>query len=98
MSNLLPLTDQLYQYILSNSLNEPMPLCKLREKTRELPEAHMMTLPDQSQFIYFLLKLIQAQRVIEIGVFTGYSTAWIALSLPVNGKLIACDINEEWAH
>lgn len=96
MSNLLQLTPHLYEYILTNSLQEPTVLHQLNEKTKALPEARMMTMPDQAQFIYFLLKLIRAKKVIEIGAFTGYCTAWIALSLPDDGKVIACDIDEKW--
>src|SRR5579862_1328882 len=96
MSNLLPLTSALHEYILSNSLKEPAPLNQLREQTAALPNARMMTMPDQAQFIYFLLKLIRAKKAIEIGVFTGYCTGWIALAIPDDGKLIACDIDVKW--
>ena len=96
MSNLLPLTKQLHEYILANSLHEPNALHQLRLKTQAMPEAVMMTMPDQAQFIHFLLKLIRAKKVIEVGVFTGYCTGWMALSLPADGKLIACDIDDQW--
>jgi predicted O-methyltransferase YrrM len=96
MSNLLPLTSQLYEYILANSLKEPKPLEKLHAQTKTMSEARMMTMPDQAQFIYFLLKLIRAKKIIEIGVFTGYCTGWMAYALEDQGKIIGCDIDEEW--
>ncbi len=94
MSNLLPLNNQLHNYLLSHSLREPDALNALREETLKLPDAGMMTLPDQAQFIQCLLMLMRAKRVIEVGSFTGYATGWMALALPKEGQLIACDVNQ----
>jgi predicted O-methyltransferase YrrM len=96
MSNLLPLNDKLYQYILENSLREHPALTALDKKTRELPEAKMVTLPEQRQFLAFLIELMGAKRVVEIGVFTGCGTLAMAQAMPSDGKLIACDISEQW--
>lgn len=98
MSNYVNVTPELNQYIFDNSVNEPDSLAKLREQTCTLAESKMMTLPYQAQYLNFLLKLIQAEKVIEVGVFTGYATGWMALALPKTGQLIACDVEEKWAN
>ena len=92
----LTLTEPLYQYLLSNSLREPEPLQQLRQETATLAEAHMQTVPEQGQFMHLLVKLTQAKRILEVGTFTGYSTAWMALALPADGQIIACDVSDEW--
>ena len=96
MSNILTITPKLHEYIIANSLREPEALTQLRQLTTAMPEARMVTLADQGQFIGFLLKLIQAKRVIEIGTFTGCGTFSMALALPENGEVISCDIDEKW--
>ncbi len=97
MSNrTLNLTDQLYQYVLDSSLREPQVLGQLREETARLPAAQMQIAPEQGQFMALLTKLIAARRVIEVGVFTGYSSLAVALALPDDGQLIGCDISEEY--
>ena len=73
------------------------PLLKdLREETGELPDAQMQISPDQGQFMATLLRLIQARSVLEIGTFTGYSALAMALVLPPDGHLVACDISEPY--
>lgn len=96
MSNILELTPQLHQYIINNSVSEPQALTELRKVTAKLPESGMVTLADQGQFIYFLLRLMQAKRVIEIGTFTGCGTFAIALALPENGEVITLDSTEKF--
>ena len=91
------LQEPLYSYLLSVSLREPDVLAQLREETRQLPQANMQIAPEQGQFMAFLAQLMGARKCLEIGVFTGYSALAIALALPPNGKLIACDVNEEWS-
>lgn len=68
----------------------------LREKTATMAMASMQISPDQARLMQILIKLIQAKNIIEIGVFTGYSSLSMALALPTDGKIIACDINKEW--
>jgi caffeoyl-CoA O-methyltransferase len=92
----LPLSDQLYAYLMANSLREPDVLRRLREETLHLPEGPMATSPVQGQFLMFLLKLIGASRTLEVGVFTGYSSLWSALALPADGRIVACDVSDEW--
>ncbi|MEO0406240.1 MAG: class I SAM-dependent methyltransferase [Cyanobacteria bacterium P01_A01_bin.135] len=90
------LTEGLYEYLLSNSLREPKVLTQLRQQTQDHPRGIMQIAPDQGQLIQLLLQLMGAERVLEIGVFTGYSSTAIALALPAHGQLVACDISEEY--
>lgn len=92
----LPLTNDLYDYLLSISLREDPVLTALREKTASMPLARMQVAPDEAQFMQFLLKLMHAKLVLEVGTFTGYSALAMALALPDEGKVITCDINREW--
>lgn len=92
----LTLTSNLYHYLLNNSLREPEILCQLRMKTQSLSASKMQVAPEQAQFMRLLIELMGATKTIDIGTFTGYSALAVALSLPANGKVIACDINTEW--
>jgi predicted O-methyltransferase YrrM len=95
-SRTISLNDEIHQYMLGVSLREPVALHALREETAQL-EAHGMQLsPEQGQFMALLVKLINAKRALEVGVFTGYSSTVVALALPEDGQLIACDVSEEW--
>jgi len=97
MSNrTIDLTDRLYDYLLKVSLREAPLLAELRAETAKLPMAGMQISPEQGQFMALLAELIGARRVIEVGTFTGYSSLVVALALPANGKLIACDVSEEF--
>lgn len=98
MSNqLINLTPQLYTYLQRVSLREPEVLQKLRKKTHELlTNANMQISPEQGQFMALLMNLIQAKKTLEIGTFTGYSALAVALSLPQDGRLVACDVSTEW--
>lgn len=70
---------------------------QLRKVTEKLPNAGMQLGPDQSAFLAWLAELIGARRTLEIGTFTGFSALSVAMALPKGGKLVACDINDEWA-
>lgn len=91
----LPLTDRLYQYLLANSLREHPALRQLREETSRLPGAGMQIAPEQGQFMGFLVELIGARHVLEIGCFTGYSALAMALPLPPDGLLVTLEANAE---
>lgn len=93
----LLLTDELYDYLLSVSLREPEVLRRLREETAAHPKAQMQISPEQGQFMAFLIRLIDARRTLELGVFTGYSALSAALALPPDGEVVACEIDEEYA-
>lgn len=92
----LGLSDDLYHYLLATSVREPDVLRRLREETALQDEGDMQIGPEQGQFMALLLKLIGARRVLELGTFTGYSALWMALALPADGRIIACDVSDEW--
>jgi caffeoyl-CoA O-methyltransferase len=92
----LGLNNQLYDYLLSVSLREPDILQQLREETAHLPNAMMQIAPEQGQFMALLVQLLSATKTLEVGVFTGYSSLCVALALPPNGKIVACDVSEEY--
>ena len=94
MPRITPLTDALYDYMLSVSLREPDVLRRLREDTATRPRHGMQISPDQGQFMALLVELIGARKCLEIGTFTGYSALAVALALADDGTLIACDISE----
>lgn len=97
MSNkTLSMNEELYTYLLSVSLRESGHLKQLRETTARLPEAGMQIAPEQGQFMALLVKLTAARHVLEIGVFTGYSSLAMLLAMPEDGRLVACDISEPW--
>jgi predicted O-methyltransferase YrrM len=97
MSNkTLPLDESLYEYLLAVSLREPEVLRQLREETALDSMSRMQTAPEQGQFMSLLVQLMGAVNCLEIGVYTGYSALRIALALPPDGRLVACDISEEW--
>ncbi|OKP85083.1 SAM-dependent methyltransferase [Paenibacillus helianthi] len=92
----LNLTDELYDYLLQVSLREPEPARKLREETGRMLLSAMQSPPEESQFIALLVKLIGAKRILEIGTFTGYTTLLMAMAMPSDGRIIACDIDDKW--
>ncbi len=92
----LALTDELREYILDVSLREHPLLAALRQETAQHPDAKMQISPDQGQFMATLLRLMQARLILEIGTFTGYSALAMALALPPDGHIVACDISEEY--
>ena len=90
------MTDSLYDYLLAVSVREPQVLADLRAETAKLSEAGMQIAPDQGQFMSLLIKLMGAKRTLEVGTFTGYSALAVALAMPEDGRVIACDVSEEW--
>lgn len=92
----LGLESQLYQYFQSNSLREPTILLELRQETAKHSMATMQISPEQGQFMALLVQLMGAKKTLDIGVFTGYSALVVALALPPDGKIIACDLDEEY--
>jgi caffeoyl-CoA O-methyltransferase len=93
----LGLDDRIADYVTNNSLREPDVLRRLREETiANNPQALMAISPVEGQFMALLAQLIGAVKTLEVGVFTGYSSLCIALALPPHGRVVACDVNEEW--
>eukprot|EP00898_Chlorokybus_atmophyticus_P000069 jgi/Chlat1/1062/Chrsp110S01540 len=84
------LTEQLYEYILKHT-REPPALKRLREATAAMPGSRMQVTPEQGQLMAMLAQLVGATRAIEVGVYTGYSSACVALALPQDGLLVACE-------
>lgn len=92
----LDLTDQVYDYLLEVSLREHPVLARLREETAELPLSIMQIAPEQGQFMRLLVQILGAKRCLEIGTFTGYSSLSVALGLPADGQIIACDVSVDF--
>ena len=90
------LSEELYTYLLDISLRELPVMRRLREETASMEQANMQIGPEQSQFMALLVELIGARSVLEVGTFTGYSALAMAVALPENGALVACDVSEEW--
>jgi caffeoyl-CoA O-methyltransferase len=97
MSNIHTPTDpELWNYIRRVSLREPDVLRRIREATATHPHVSCQIAAEQGQFMALLIHLIGAKRTLEVGVFTGYSSTAVALALPDDGRIVACDTNKEW--
>lgn len=93
----LGLKKHLYDYLLSVSLREPEILTQLRQETAQHPMGKMQIAPEQGQFMALLVQLMGAKKTLDVGVFTGYSSLVVALALPNDGKVVACEVNSEYA-
>ena len=91
-----PMTPELSDYVRGITLREPEPLRRLRDSNESHPHAGMQTSPEQGQFLNLLARMIGAKNTLEVGVFMGYSSTWVALALPADGRIIACDTSEEY--
>ena len=91
-----PITGELADYIRQVTLREPEVLRRQREATDVHPQASMQIAPEQGQFLHLLARLAGAKKTLEVGVFLGYSSTWVALALPEGGKIIACDQSQEY--
>jgi caffeoyl-CoA O-methyltransferase len=94
----MPLTPELYDYLIAHSAERDAILSELAAETasRFPDEAGMQIGPEQGTFMTLLTQLIGASRALEIGTFTGYSAICIARGLAASGKLTCCDVSEEW--
>lgn len=95
-SKTFTLSNELHQYLVSVSVREPQVLAKLREETAPIRGAGMQISVEQGQFMTLLIQLLGAKKTLEVGTFTGYSSLVVALALPEDGRIIACDVSEEW--
>ena len=97
MSNqTISITDSIYNYICENSLREDENLSSLRAYTYRMEQRNMQISPEQGQFMQLLIKVMGAKKTIEVGVFTGYSSLCVALALPNDGSMVACDISTKF--
>ena len=92
----IEMTDQLHAYLVDVGVREHPLLARLREETGALDQANMQIGPEQGAFMQLLVELTGARRCLEVGVFTGYSSLAVALALPPDGRIVACDVSEEW--
>jgi len=92
-----PMTDRLYEYVLSVGLREPEGFRALREETARLPECEWQIAPEQGPLLALLVELMGAKNCLEIGTFTGYSAAWVASVLAPGGKLVCCELSGVYA-
>lgn len=95
-SRSIGLNDQLHAYLINDAMREPDVLRRLREETAKLPKAEMQISPEQGRFMTLLAEMLDCKRALEVGVFTGYSSLCVASAMPPDGKLIACDVSDEW--
>lgn len=92
----IDLTEEILDYVRRVGVREHPVLARLREETAPMEMAQMQIGPDQGAFMALLVKLIGARQILEIGTFTGYSSTAMALALPDDGRMVCCDVNEEW--
>ena len=92
----LGLDAALHRYLLEVSVREEPAARALREYTAALPEAVMQISPEQGQFLRLLLRLMNAERALEVGTFTGYSALCMARAVGARGRVVCLDRSEEW--
>ena len=92
----MPITQRAIDYLRANGVREAPVLARLRAETAKLPMSMMQIAPEQGALLQMLVRLIGARRCIEVGTFTGYSSLAVALALPDDGRITACDVSEEW--
>jgi predicted O-methyltransferase YrrM len=91
------LSPEIQSYLVAHGMPPDAVLRELAAETARIgPLARMQVAPEQGAFLTFLTRLIGARRAIEVGTFTGYSAVCIARGLPPDGKLLCCDVSEEW--
>lgn len=86
----------MHQYVLRWGLDEPAVLARLREETAAHPHASMQISPEQGALLALLVELVGARRCIEMGTFTGYSSLAVALAMPPDGRIVCCDVSDEY--
>ncbi len=91
-----PINETLNRYIQEVGIREPDVLKSIRAASQNHALASMQVAPEQAQFLAILLKLMHANRVLEVGTFLGYSAAAFALSLGDSGEVVTCDIRQDW--
>ena len=98
MSKFTPLDDELHSYVVAHGARQDEVLRQIQEETAAMGSiAGMQVAPDQGAFLTMLCRLIGAREAIELGTFTGYSAICIARGLAPGGRLVACELSEEYA-
>lgn len=92
----LGMSEEVWRYLLDVTVHEAPLLTRLREETAKLSDSGMQISPEQGRFMAFLVELLGVRRYLEVGVFTGYSSLSVALALPPEGRIVACDMSDEW--
>ena len=92
----LQITPPLYEYLMQVGVRESATAAALRVETAKLPMAMMQISPEQAGFMQMIVRLLGVKRALEVGTFTGYSALAVAEAMPSDGKLVACDVSEEW--
>ena len=95
-SRTLQLTEPVRDYLVRVGVREPALLAELRAETEQLPQSNMQICPEQGALTAMLTRLMGAERVLEVGTFTGYSSVAMALALPESGRITCCDLSDEW--
>lgn len=90
------LSQELHHYMCAVGVREHPILLALRQQTQKMPERKMQISPEQGSFLQSIVRLIRAKSILEIGVYTGYSSLSMALAMPDDGHLVALDRNREW--
>lgn len=97
-ANLLAMNDELYAYLDSVSSREPPSLAALREETMKDPRFNMAVSPMEGQLLGVLVRMLNARKICEVGVYTGYSSLSMALALPPGGHIWCFDLSEAWTN
>ena len=97
-SKSIGLPDDVYDYVLAHGVREPAILARLREETAAHPMAQMQIEPLQGAIFRLLVELLDARSYVEVGTFTGYSSLAVALAMPADGRLVCCDVSEEYTN
>lgn len=92
----IPMTDALHDYLVSTTVHLTDAQSRLRAETATMRNGGMQISPEQGQFMAFLVKALGVRKALEVGVFTGYSSLTVAQALPEDGRIIACDVSEEF--
>lgn len=95
-TQILNLTENLHNYLISVGVRDSEILQELRAENQQHPRAVMQIAPEQGQFMGLLVQLLGVKKALEVGVFTGYSSLIVAMAMPADGQLIACDISDEY--
>jgi predicted O-methyltransferase YrrM len=90
------ISEDLASYVVEVGAREPEVLARLREETAAIPQHGMQIAPEEGAFLAMLVELTRSRRCLEIGTFTGYSSTAVALRLPEDGRMVCCDVSEEW--